>query len=194
MNRPGVICLAALLCAGAPCGPLSAQQRDSLPPVAGERVPGLAAIPDSSVRPPVSARRAFLYSLLLPGSGQVRLERPNAAALFVGVELGALAMARKSAGDLRYARLRARRPVIGRFVRDPATGQFVPADTVTNRFTPELIRARRTHLEDWYAVLAFNHLFAAADAFVAAQLWDLPAQVALRASPGRSTLVVSWRW
>ena len=35
--------------------------------------------------------------------------------------------------------------------------------------------ARKTHVEDWEAALVFNHLISAADAFVAAQLWDLPA-------------------
>ncbi len=33
------------------------------------------------------------------------------------------------------------------------------------------------------AVLIFNHLFAGADAYVAAQLWDLPGKVALRQLP-----------
>jgi hypothetical protein len=33
------------------------------------------------------------------------------------------------------------------------------------------------HVEDWLAVIAFNHLFSGADAFVAAQLWDLPLKV-----------------
>ena len=34
------------------------------------------------------------------------------------------------------------------------------------------------------ALLIFNHLFSGADAFVAAQLWDLPANVAIRWLPG----------
>jgi len=37
-------------------------------------------------------------------------------------------------------------------------------------------------------VIAFNHLFAGADAFVAAQLWDLPARIGVGASPGELRL------
>ena len=33
------------------------------------------------------------------------------------------------------------------------------------------------------AMLVFNHLFSGADAFVSSQLWDLPAQVEMRALP-----------
>src|SRR6266536_5646500 len=53
-------------------------------PVAGAQVPdsglaglrrAVAATTPDSVRPPVSARRAFLSSFLLPGYGQTRLER-----------------------------------------------------------------------------------------------------------------------
>ena len=49
--------------------------------------------------------------------------------------------------------------------------------------TPRRVRARRTHYEDWLAVLVFNHLIAGADAYVAAQLWDLPDKVAIRQTP-----------
>ena len=34
------------------------------------------------------------------------------------------------------------------------------------------------------ALLIFNHLFSGADAYVAAHLWDLPANVAVRWLPG----------
>ena len=44
------------------------------------------------------------------------------------------------------------------------------------------------------AALVFNHLFAGADAFVAAQLWDLPAQVSLRAAPRGLAVNASVSW
>ena len=55
--------------------------------------------------------------------------------------------------------------------------------------TQERIRARRVHYEDWIAAILFNHLFAGADAFVAAQLWDLPTQVS--AHPDERGVIVA---
>lgn len=169
-----------------------AQQRDS-----GRA--GVARARDSLVRaavpaPPVSARRAFLYSLMLPGLGQSALDRPTAGALFFTVEAVALAMAGKSLHDLREARrlagdsappvLRFRPDSLGRVARTPRTGQ-VQYDSSSNRYRglPSIVAARRTHVEDWIALLLFNHLLSGADAFVAAQLWDLPAEVQLRVLP-----------
>jgi hypothetical protein len=141
-------------------------------------------------QPPVTPRRAFLYSLLLPGYGQAALDRPNVGALFVGVEVLSLAMASKSAADLREARRFARDTIIDYYTTNTETGALtaVPA---RNRFQGNTVRARRTHYEDWVATLIFNHLISGADAFVAAQLWDLPAQVTLRVAPGSAALVAS---
>jgi hypothetical protein len=143
-------------------------------------------------QPPVSAKRAFLYSLALPGLGQAALQRPNAGALYFALEILSIGMAIKSNEDLRLARERARDSVVLRFqidpssglpVIDPATGQPKVAEFARNRYDAERLRARRTHFEDWIAFLVFNHLFSGADAFVSAQLWDLPAQVGLQAAP-----------
>jgi hypothetical protein len=73
-------------------------------------------------------------------------------------------------------------------------GRFVPADTAPNRFDTDRIDARRTQVEDWIAVLAFNHLFSGADAFVASLLWDLPARVGARHLPRGFGLGLSVRW
>ena len=177
--------------------PVGAQQRDTVPArrdsvraADSVVVPGRLARIGDPVRPPLSARRAFFYSLLVPGLGQTRLDRPNAGALFAGIEVGAIVMARKAAGDLRYARAVARTsPVTGYAVgpnglplRD-STGALVPLGREANRYTPRL-RARRTQFEDWMAVLAFNHLIAGAEAFVTAHLWDMPARPSLRPAPG----------
>ena len=56
------------------------------------------------------------------------------------------------------------------------------------------MRTRRLHYEDWIAVLIFNHLFAGADAFVAAQLWDLPGKVAIRQTPFGPLIQASFRF
>ena len=151
----------------------------------------VARIP-SRLSPPISPRRAFLYSLVLPGFGQSRLDRGTSGALFSSIELAALVMVRRSKADLRE---------VNRYRIDtlPATfavvnGVFRATGTTTNRFTPDLERTRRLHVEDWLAVLAFNHLFCAADAFVAAQLWDVP--VTLSATPRRdgAMIMATLRW
>ena len=62
-------------------------------------------------------------------------------------------------------------------------------------FSTRLVQARRTHVEDWVALLLFNHLIAGADAYVAAHLWDLPGRVAVVPAPGGGTaLSLQVRW
>ncbi|AMW04866.1 hypothetical protein [Gemmatimonas phototrophica] len=131
--------------------------------------------------PPITPRRAFLLSAVLPGLGQSRLDRGSSGALFAAVELSALVMVRRSSADLREAR---------RFRRDSLPATFVVSGerlisqgSFVTRYDEDLVRTRRLHVEDWLAVIGFNHLFAGADAFVAAQLWDVP--VKLSAAPLR---------
>ena len=158
--------------------------------------------PPDSLRPPVSPGRAFLTSLLVPGLGQSRLGRQFPGAVYAGIEAMSIVMLLKAKNDLRIARAQATSPIVNRYRVDPATGapvldengQFVPLDTVPNRFDAERVNARRTQVEDWIAVLAFNHLFAGADAFVASLLWDLPARVGARHLPRGWGLGLSVRW
>ena len=63
-----------------------------------------------------------------------------------------------------------------------------------SEFPTQLVKARRAHFEDWIAVLAASHLFAAADAYVASLLWDLPAEVSLRTSPRTTELALRVYW
>jgi hypothetical protein len=157
---------------------------------------------EAALRPPVSPGRAFLTSLFVPGLGQSRLGRQLPGAIYAGVEAMSVVMILKAKNDLRIARSHANSPIVNRYEVDPQTGapvrdengQLVPVDTVPNRFDAERVEARRTQVEDWIAVLIFNHLFAGADAFVASLLWDLPARVGLRHLPRGYGLGLSVRW
>ena len=164
-------------------------EQDTTPPVTP-----FPEIPDSLRRPPITPRRAFLMSLLLPGSAQARLNRPKASMLFAVAEILCIGMTRKSGQDLREARSAPKDSIIAGYVINPTTGAVTPtADYAQNRFTPARLRARRTHYEDWIAALIFNHLISSADAYVSANLWDFPANVTPNVSvnPRTRTTVVS---
>ncbi len=175
-----------------------AQQVDSAragvtrrPPAPERPVIAAPAAPADTARPPITPRRAFLYSFLVPGAGQAKLDRSYAGAMFFVIEVGAIALAHRSAEDLRIARRFANdsmpltyqlNPTTGVPVRD-TLGNPVVATWKVSRYDDAYVRTRRLHYEDWIAVVAFNHLFSGADAFVAAQLWDLPGKVGLRQTP-----------
>ena len=166
------------------------------------RLSALSPQSSDSIKPPISPGRAFLYSFALPGLGQARLERHLAGAIYVTVEAVAIGMAIKASTDLDIASEHQGDVIVNRYQTDPATGapivdqngNFLPADTVHNRYVEERVKSRRTHVEDWIAVLLFNHLFAGADAFVAAHLWDLPARVGFRPTRRGGELAISFRW
>jgi hypothetical protein len=144
-----------------------------------------------TTRPPLSPRRAFFYSLMVPGLAQAKLDRPLVGAGFFLVEAFAVALVHRTADDLRLARAYQRDSIAVRFVTDPTTGaprldaagKPTVAEWGGTHYTKELIRTRELQLEDWTAILLFNHLIAGAEAFVGAQLWDLPQHVQLRAAP-----------
>lgn len=169
----------ALLCVPALA---RAQQRDSAQ--AGVRAP-------IGTRPPITPRRAFLYSFFVPGAGQARLDRGYAGGMFFLIEVTSLALVHRSAEDLRVARRFSGDSMPLRYQVDATTGlpalgtdgRPVVAAWRAPRYDAAYVRTRRLHYEDWLAVMAFNHLFAGADAFVAAQLWDLPGKVGLRQTP-----------
>lgn len=206
-------CVAAVLSLGA--ARLSAQQPvptpparpDSVAPADPLRVPAdsarprtgptrarAAVTPRVGLEPPVSPRRAFLSSLLVPGLGQARLDRPSAGALFVTVELMAATLAAKSAYELRTAKA-FRGDSLPVEIPLDSLGRPLPARQQTEGpFSNDLVRSRRLHLEDWLAVIAFNHLIAGAEAYVAANLWDLPTQVSARGTGRGPALVVSLAW
>ena len=178
-----------------PATAINAQQRDTARAgVASPSRANQAAPPvDTAPKPPMSPRKAFLTSLVLPGYAQTVFGRDRAAMLFTIIEVGAIGMARKAAQDLAEAKGLPRDSVVGsyqidpatgRAVIDPKTGQPIPDSYIASRFTPDRIKARRTHYEDWIAAIVFNHLFSGADAYVAANLWDFHTNVGV-ASAGR---------
>ncbi|ODT00890.1 MAG: hypothetical protein ABS52_17760 [Gemmatimonadetes bacterium SCN 70-22] len=174
---------------------------------AGRRAPATR----DSLAPPVSPGRAFLLSLAVPGLGQSRLNRPTAGAVYFTAEAVWLAMLGKAAHDLQVAKAHANDVIVASYKVDPATGKpiivngkYVPLDTLRSRYADPIeqgaanaqqqrsrVKARKLHFEDWIAMLAFNHLFSGADAFVSSQLWDLPAQVEIRALPRGGGIGVS---
>jgi hypothetical protein len=147
--------------------------------------------PRPELRPPISPRRAFLYSLLLPGYAQSILGRGKTGTLLVAFETAAIVMLRESELNVRDAR---------RFLNDSIVVSYVDANgnpsvrKEPSRFTRQLLQKRREQVEDWIAVLVGNHLFAAADAYVAALLWDLPAEVSLHGTPSRASFAMRLYW
>lgn len=177
--------LFALSLASAPSR-ASAQRADSAavgvkPPPA---TPKAAALPDSFSRLPISPRRAFLTSLVAPGYMQLRFKRPKAATIFLAAEAGGIGMAIKSKHDLNLAKAAKLDTVytpvlddLGKPVIDSVSGKPKTTAALRNQNLADRVKARRTHFEDWIAALVFNHLFAGADAFVAANLQDFNTNV-----------------
>jgi len=171
---------------------LRAQRADSAR--AGVRRIGADSNRAKIPKPPLSPRRAFLYSLALPGYSQSVLGRPTAGALFVLTESIALVMLRESAADLREARrFRTDSLVVIGYV-DPGGGAPVTPITQTSAYNDRLVDIRRGHVEDWIAFIVANHLFAAADAYVAAHLWDLPTQISVESRRDGAVLAAKVAW
>lgn len=201
MRRSAWVVAACLLLAPA----LAAQVREGgRAGVSRREAVALDSIPvtDSVPRPPIRPGRAFFSSLLLPGSGQAKLDRPYAGGVFLLVEAVSLSMLHRAGEDLRLARRFARDSVPLTYQIDPVTGivaldaQGAPivATWQAPRFGTGIVRSRRLQVEDWLAVLFFNHLFSGADAYVAAQLWDLPKMIGLQQTPFGPALAATLRF
>lgn len=106
------------------------------------------------------------------------------------VEAAALLMIRESQANVREAQRNRSDSVVVSYV-DPEGRRLGVPQRRAARFTDVDIRARRNHVEDWIAILIANHLFAGAEAFVAANLWDRPTQLSIRSAPGGARLVVA---
>lgn len=126
------------------------------------------------VRPPVSPLGAMARSLLFPGWGQSVLGRRTTGAVFVFWEGVTLGMTLKAAHQLSFLR---------------RADDSRPEDSRDQ----ELLDSKKAEVQDWLVLLAFNHLFAAAEAFVSANLWDFPEEISMRSLPDeRVALTVSF--
>jgi hypothetical protein len=145
--------------------------------------------PDT-LKPPISPGKAFLHSLIFPGSAQNKLGRNRVAAGIIAVEAMSIAMIRESGADVREARRQLGDSLVISYVDN--TGNKLSTPTLERRrFGDDEVSSRRSHMEDWIALLVANHLFAASEAFVAASLWDVNARVTL--SGNRSNFQVGAR-
>jgi len=162
-------------------GALGAQRPDS----ARTALPQIARIPRDSLIPPLTPRKAFLYSFLVPGYSQSVLGRHKTASAFILVEAISFAMIRESAADLHEARRLQNDSLV--IAYDAAGGATLHA----GQFGAKEVKTRQAHVEDWIALLVANHLFAGADAFVAANLWDVRARLGLRNTPNGTMLTAS---
>jgi hypothetical protein len=117
---------------------------------------GAPVPPDTLARQYISPMNALWRSLLIPGWGQARLNRKLSGGIFVAWEGVTLGMALKTRSELSYLR---------------RTGSARAND-------------KRQEHEDWVVLLAFNHLFAGLEAYVAAHLADFPGDLRFEAVPG----------
>jgi hypothetical protein len=153
----------------------------------------ISAVQPDSLQPPLSPRRAFLYSFLVPGYSQSVFGRHKAATGFMLFEGIAVAMIRESAADVHEARRGRTDTLVVSWLDESGRLRSAP-DTVTPRFGNREVKARQARVEDWIAVLVANHLFAGADAYVASHLWDVPARLGLRLRPDGAVLTASLTW
>ena len=173
-------------------GPLGAQRTDST------RAVSASAKSTDSLKSPLSPRRAFFYSFLVPGYSQTVLGRNKTGAAFVLVEAISIAMIRESAADVHEARRSVNDSIIVAYVDAQGSALVTKASP---RFSDAEVHTRLAHVEDWIALLVANHLFAGADAFVSANLWDVPLRLGVRelpagGKPGAMTtaVVASFVW
>ena len=119
--------------------------------------PARASVPASdSSRQYISPANALWRSMLIPGWGQARLNRKLAGGIFVAWEGVTLGMTLKTRRELRYLR----------------------------RTNSARANDKRQEHEDWWILLAFNHLFAGLEAYVSAHLADFPGDLRFQALPG----------
>ncbi len=111
---------------------------------------------DTLARQYISPFNALWRSMLIPGWGQARLNRKLAGGIFVAWEGVTLGMTLKTRSELRYLR----------------------------RTNSARANDKRQEHEDWWILLAFNHLFAGLEAYVSAHLADFPGDLRFEAVPG----------
>jgi hypothetical protein len=192
--RLNLMCLVSCLCLAAATSAFgqdtTRRVRDSLPVRPQE---SLTRVQGAALPAPISGKRATLYSAFVPGSAQTILGRHRTAAGMMLVEVIGAVMIFESAGDVRQARLAAADTLITGYVDASGLALGTPTKGPGYHVSADA-RARQAHVEDWIAVLVANHLFSAAEAFVAAKLWDVKAQVGARSTPSGTVATLQLRW
>lgn len=193
-----IAALAALAALALGAAPLAAQRPDTtragVVPRPAVPVPPTATSTDTAARrdtnlvSPLTPKRAFVLSLLAPGYSQTVLGRPTAAAIFVLAEAASITMIIESSMSLKEARRLSRDSV---YLGRDDEGKAV---IVAGPMPRSLVHSRQAQVEDWIAVLFANHVFAGADAYVAAHLWDVPLKVGARTDGRTTSLGFSFRW
>jgi hypothetical protein len=106
-------------------------------------------------------------SLLIPGWGQSIVGRRVTGAVFIFWEGLSLTMLVKSIHQLDYQESIAKEDLSG----------------------------KRSEVQDWAVLLAFNHLLAAAEAYVSTNLWDFPGELSAEPLPsGDPSLGLRFYW
>ena len=141
-----------------------------------------SALTGAIPKPPVSPAKALFRSLVIPGWGQASLDRGTAGAIFATVEVVSLGMLSQAKAELRAAKRVASDSVVG------------PGGLPVPNPLQAVVGQRQAAVEDWTVLLIFNHLISAADAFVAAHLWNVPVEVHGSPSKMRATVSAKIRW
>ena len=124
-------------------------------------VPAAAATSDTTRF--IKPGAAAWRSLVLPGWGQAASGHHVAGALFATWEGVTIMMTLRAKQEERYLEAAA----------------------------PDAVPAKRQQVQDWLVLWIFNHLFAGADAFVAAHLQDFPKELKIEAGPAKVTVRVA---
>ena len=160
-------------------------------PVGISRTPIVAdTIADSLKHPPIAPRRAMIYSMLLPGFAQSRLNRPTSSILFAVAEVLSIGMARKAALDLREARAARQDSIPTGFTADTVTGAITATGFTQNRLGART-GARQKHHKKRTTEVTFHHTTSSAYASLAANLWDFKANVAVTPIPNGAAVGAS---
>jgi len=179
-RRAALAVLAVACLAGTASSQIADSARVGVPPRApGDTAPSALAVP--TAKPPITPTKALFESLVVPGWGQASLDRGTAGVIFVGVEVMSIAMIAQSKAELRAAE---------RLTGDSVLTQ---AGLAANPLQ-QVVGQRQAAVEDWTVLLIFNHLIAAADAFVAAHLWNVPIEIHGSPSQGSASITAHVKW
>jgi len=180
--------LAALLLAAAIAPAARAQRADSAR-IGASAAPVSDSLPTAlqpaSPKPPITPTRALVQSLLIPGWGQSSLDRGTAGAIFVGVEVISVAMLIQSKAQLKAAQ---------RVAWDTAFPPNYPNEPAQANPLQQTLGSRQQAVEDWTVLIIFNHLLSAADAFVAAHLWNVPIEIQGSPTNKQATVRAHLNW